>query len=119
MVTAGPDQLLHLECTDDTSLLAQKQIIRYDTAVLARSRLVVLCAAAVLLSCPSSSAPQVVACLGSIDSEIRLAAAKLVSVLAKDAFYSKSIVFPEATLTASVKGGYILYTRMVCCYRSS
>lgn len=47
-----------------------------------------------------------VTCLGSIDSEIRLAAAKLVSVLAKDAFYSKSIVFPEAALTTTVEGGY-------------
>ena len=39
---------------------------------------------------------QIVACLASTDHGIRLAAAELVRALARDAFCSKSIVFPEA-----------------------
>ena len=45
-----------------------------------------------------------VACLGSTESGIRLAAAKLVGILAKDSFYSKSIVFPEAVAPATSAG---------------
>ncbi|CAN0153209.1 unnamed protein product, partial [Pylaiella littoralis] len=57
----------------------------------------------VLILTKSSSAPQVVSCLGNVDSEIRLAAANFVGVLAKDAFYSKIIVFPEAPLTSTAE----------------
>lgn len=47
-----------------------------------------------------------IACLSSVDTGIRLAAANLVGVLAKDAFYSKSIVFPEpGTPNISAVGG--------------
>lgn len=38
---------------------------------------------------------QVVSCLESHDSGVRLAAARLVGILAKDALYSKAVVFPE------------------------
>lgn len=44
---------------------------------------------------------QLIACLRSDDSGIRLAAAKLVAVLAKDAFYSKSVAFPESASSSS------------------
>lgn len=47
-----------------------------------------------------------IACLSSVDTGIRLAAANLVGMLAKDAFYSKSIVFPEGvTPNISAVGG--------------
>lgn len=36
-----------------------------------------------------------VSCLESYDSGVRLAAANLIGVLAKDALYSKAVVFPE------------------------
>ena len=43
---------------------------------------------------------QIIACLKSVDSGIRLAASNLAGVLAKDALYSKSIVFPESPTSA-------------------
>ncbi|CAM9652718.1 unnamed protein product [Ascophyllum nodosum] len=47
-----------------------------------------------------SSSWQIIACLKSVDSGIRLAASNLAGVLAKDALYSKSIVFPESPTSA-------------------
>lgn len=46
---------------------------------------------------------EVVSCLASNDSGVRLAAAQLVLVLVKDVLYSKTVVFPEATRTTEGK----------------
>lgn len=46
---------------------------------------------------------EVVACLASNDSGVRLAAAQLVLVLAKDVLYIKTVVFPEAAGTTEGK----------------
>lgn len=53
---------------------------------------------------------QVVACLGSVEGGLRLAAANLVGTLAKDSFYSKSIVFPEAVIPAAPAGEDRVYS---------
>eukprot|EP00752_Nemacystus_decipiens_P010771 g9583.t2 len=58
----------------------------------------------VLALAKGSTSRQVVACLGSTESGIRLAAANLLGILAKDSFYSKSIVFPEAVAQATSAG---------------
>lgn len=53
-----------------------------------------------------------VACLRSAESGTRLAAASLVGILAKDSFYSKSIVFPEAVIPATAAGEDIIGYRL-------
>lgn len=57
-----------------------------------------------------------VACLGSVESGIRLAAANLVGILAKDSFYSKSIVFSEAAILTMAAGEDKLYRIFSFCF---